>query len=350
MKKQDKRKFLALTAGILCILGIFWFVLVQAEKKYYKKTSKNILQEKNIKKDVYSEEIVVEKETLTFYKKKYDYFDEIESYLLIGTDASGVSKANGGQYHGNMADFILLAIFNKTESTYSFLQLDRDTITEIDLLQEDGSANASADIQLCTAHWYGGSESEGCVNTVNAVSAMLGNLTIDGYYELNMKEIPVLNHAIGGVTVTLEDDFSNIDKTMQKGKTIKLKDNQAFHYVHDRYQVGDERNISRMRRQRNYMKEFFKIAVEKTKEEPAFGNRLYKRLKEAANTDINGRKVSAIMNWISAWQGKGIYVFEGKSKIGKILGDGEEHAEFYIDKKSKIDVMTKLYGLKERKS
>lgn len=350
MKKQNKRKFLVLTAGLLCILGIFWFVLKQAEKRYYKKTSESILQESSIKENVDDTETVIAKGTLTLFGKKYDYFDEIKSYLLIGTDASGTGKADSEQYHGSMADFLLLAIFNKTENTYSFLQLDRDTITEVDLLQKDGSANASADIQLCTAHWYGGSESASSVNTVNAVSAMLGNLLIDGYYTLNMKEIPVLNHAIGGITVTLEDDFSNVDAAMQKGKTIQLNDSQAFHYVHDRYQVGDERNISRMKRQRNYMEEFFKKAVEKTKEEPAFGNRLYKRLKEIADTDITGRQVSAIMNWISAWQGTGIYIFEGKSEIGKILGDGEEHAEFYINKKSKIDVMTKLYGLKERKS
>lgn len=350
MKKQNKRKFLVLTAGLLCILGIFCFVLKQAEKRYYKKTSENILQESSIKEDIDSTETVITKETLTLYGKKYDYFDEIESYLLIGTDASGTGKADSEQYYGSMADFLLLVIFNKTENTYSFLQLDRDTITEVDLLQKDGSANASADIQLCTAHWYGSSESSSSTNTVNAVSAMLGNLLIDGYYTLNMKEIPVLNHAIGGITVTLEDDFSNVDAAMQKGKTIKLNDSQAFHYVHDRYQVGDERNISRMKRQRNYMEEFFKKAVEKTKKEPAFGNRLYKRLKETADTDITGRQVSAIMNWISVWQGTGIYIFEGKSKIGKILGDGEEHAEFYINKKSKIDVMTKLYGLKERKS
>ncbi len=350
MKIHNKKKFLFLTACLLCTLVIFWFALIQAEKKYSKKTSESILSDDE-NKAVSSEDIeaVTKEGTLTLYGKKYDYFDVMESYLLIGTDASGTNTSESERYHSGMADFLLLVILNKTENTYGFLQLNRDTITEVALLQEDGSANASADIQLCTAHWYGGSDSAGSKNTVTSVSAMLGNLPIDGYYALNMEEISVLNHAIGGVTVTLEDDFSEMDKAMQKGKTIRLSDSQAFHYVHDRYQVGDETNISRMNRQKNYMKAFMAKAMQKTKKEPAFANKLYKQLIEVADTDITGRQVSTIMKYISEGTGMGIHTFEGTSKIGKALGDGEEHAEFYINKESMIDIMTKLYKLQERK-
>ena len=72
------------------------------------------------------------------------------------------------------------------------------------------------------------------------MSHLLGGVPIDGYYELPMKAIPVLNKQVGGVTVTLEDDFSSVDAAMVKGKTITLSDSQAFHYIHDRYGVGDE--------------------------------------------------------------------------------------------------------------
>ena len=107
-------------------------------------------------------------------------------------------------------------------------------MTEVALIDHNGEGEATANIQLCTAHWYGGNREQSCENTVKSVKKLLGGIQIDGYYELPMKAIPVLNKQVGGVTVTLEDDFSSVDAAMVKGKTITLSDSQAFHYIHDR--------------------------------------------------------------------------------------------------------------------
>lgn len=47
-------------------------------------------------------------------------------------------------------------------------------------------------------------------------------------------------------------------------------------------------------------------------------------------------------------ESKGIREFEGTYKLGQALGDGLDHNEFYIDKESKIQVMTEMYGLEKR--
>ena len=151
--------------------------------------------------------------------------------------------------------------------SYGMLELNRDTMTEIHLLDNKGEGEATADIQLCTAHWYGGNRQQGCENTITAVSHLLGGVPIDGYYELPMKAIPVLNKQVGGVTVTLEDDFSSVDAAMVKGKTITFFGfTSVFTNIHDRYGVGDEENASRMRRQRQYMSGFADKAKQKIAE------------------------------------------------------------------------------------
>ena len=121
---------------------------------------------------------------------KYEYYHDFENYLLIGTDATGNNK-NGADYQGSMADFLMLV--DKTENTYSFLQFNRDTMTEVALIDHNGEGEATANIQLCTAHWYGGNREQSCENTVKSVKKLLGGIQIDGYYELPMKAIPVLN-------------------------------------------------------------------------------------------------------------------------------------------------------------
>lgn len=108
--------------------------------------------------------------------KKYKYSTDYETYLFMGTDGSGKEDADRDEYIGNMADFLMLVIINRKEQTYAFLQLNRDTMTEINLIGRNGKGMATADMQLCTAHWYGGTPEESCENTVKAVSRMLGGV------------------------------------------------------------------------------------------------------------------------------------------------------------------------------
>lgn len=228
------------------------------------------------------------------------------------------------------------------------LQLNRDTMTEIHLLDNKGEGEATADIQLCTAHWYGGNRQQGCENTITAVSHLLGGVPIDGYYELPMKAIPVLNKQVGGVTVTLEDDFSSVDAAMVKGKTITLSDSQAFHYIHDRYGVGDEENTSRMRRQRQYMSAFADKAKQKTAEDNQFAATLLNALDSYAISEINQNDLMHYLDTINEYQSQGMLTIDGKLKLGKALGDGLEHREFYADAASIEQIVKKLYPLMEQ--
>lgn len=201
---------------------------------------------------------------------------------------------------------------------------------------------------MCTAHWYGGNAGQSCANTVESISKLFGGLKIDGYYAIPMDEIPKLNHSVGGVTVTLLEDFQDIDRQMKKGETLALSDEQAYHYIHDRYGVGDEKNTSRMKRQQQYMEAFFTKAKEKAKSDKAYVSQLFRKFEQTATTNLTVKKISGLTNRLIKGTQKGFFEIQGTSKIGKALGDGIDHAEFYPDKESIVDVMTKIYGLKKR--
>ncbi|MCI7503561.1 MAG: LCP family protein [Clostridium sp.] len=275
----------------------------------------------------------------------YSYYHDFETYLIMGTDKTG---ADSKVYQGSMSDFLMLVIVDKTDNNYSFLPINRDTMSEVRLIQDDGTGAATAELQLCTAHWYGGNAGQSCANTVESISKLFGGLKIDGYYAIPMDEIPKLNHSVGGVTVTLLEDFQDIDRQMKKGETLALSDEQAYHYIHDRYGVGDEKNTSRMKRQQQYMEAFFTKAKEKTKSDKAYVSQLFRNFEQTATTNLTAKKISGLTNRLIKGTQKGFFEIQGTSKIGKALGDGIDHAEFYPDKESIIDVMTKIYGLKKR--
>lgn len=175
------------------------------------------------------------------------------------------------------------------------MQLNRDTITEVPMLLQDGSANASAQMQLCTAHWYGKDKAASCDNTVETVSKMLGGLPIDGYYALKMDAMPLLNHEVGGVTVTLEDDMTKLDPAMKKGATLTLTDRQAELLMQSRYAMDDDRNTQRMRRQQIFLNAFMKKIKKQNAGDVNATVKLYDRLRPYATTDIKMNDLTALL-------------------------------------------------------
>ena len=220
MRRKEKIKALLWVAGFAGMICLIYFMLQKGEQTFG--VAKDTEDQVQVETSDELEKLLWK--SIKFGKKKYQYSSDYETYLFLGTDGSGHESANREEYVGNMADFLMLAVINRKEQTYALLQLNRDTMTEIDLIGKDGEGMATANMQLCTAHWYGGTEKESSENTVNAVSKLLGGLTIDGYYTLNMENISRLNHAAGGVTVTIKNDLTSLDPSMKQGETITLTD------------------------------------------------------------------------------------------------------------------------------
>lgn len=333
--------FLAV-AGAVAALAVFWFALRGIERAV---TSKN--HSKQEAKEEERKVTVGAKKKIKLNGKTYTYDHRIETWLFIGTDGSGDEDAQGEDYIGSMADFLLLAVVDKTDKTYGFIQINRDTITDVTMMQKDGSGLASAELQICTAHWYGGNPQQSCENTVEAVSKLLGGVTIEGYYSIGMDAMPTLNHAVGGVEVKVIGDFSKVDPTLKEGETVLLDDEQAYTYVRGRMNVGDGSNEQRMQRQDQYMKALFTKVEQTFKKNPKFLNSLYSQLDEEAVTNTKGRDVSRIISSMAGGESRGIFQFEGETTLGQRLGDGIDHIEFFPDEASVEKIMKELYHLEE---
>ena len=129
---------------------------------------------------------------------------------------------------------------------------------------------------------------------MTVVSNLLGGLEIDGYYSVGMDEIAQLNHVIGGATVTIEDDFSKVDPSLKMGEEITLTDEQAYHYLQARMEVGDGENESRMRRQRTYMEAVYDKVIDRVKSERNFLEDITDTLGDSVTTNMNGEDFGQI--------------------------------------------------------
>lgn len=262
----------------------------------------------------------------------------IKTYLIMGLDSRGEAETTEKYDGTGQVDTLELVVVDYTAKTYTRLPINRDTMTEVQSLDTDGTYLATTRMQISLAHACGDGMEISCENTVDAVSNLLYGQDIDGYASLNMDSIGVLNHLAGGVTVTIEDDFSKSDPSLVQGETATLTDEQAMAYVHDRMNVGDGTNESRMRRQSQFLSGLKSILMEKCQEDSSYALEIYDALTPYMVTDQSRNdfiKLTAAL--LESDEQERLHI-EGTNAIGK-----NEFNEFTVDEDSLADVVIQLF-------
>lgn len=260
----------------------------------------------------------------------------LTNVLLIGVDWTEQAQRASARYDGQ-ADFLLLLSFDREKKTVASLQLDRDTMTPIRIYGPFGDYTGVRETQICLSHAYGATAEENCENTVWAVGRLLGNIPIDGYMALDMSGITALNDALGGVTVTLEEDFSSLDPQMVKGATITLQGKQAETFVRGRTGVGDGTNASRMQRQRTFIRSAEELLVQRMNEDMGYAGTLYDALAGHMTTNIE-------RGWLinRAYECRDYRRPETKTLAGGHCIGADGFMEFHADKDALNALLTEM--------
>ena len=186
--------------------------------------------------------------------RRYGYRDhELNTILLIGVDRDTLGDERTIYRSGTQADFMVLLVADRKQQTLTPVQIDRDTMAQVDIYGVLGNRSGTRTTQLCLAQAFGKTVEDNSLNTVSAVSRYLLGIPIDEYFVFDMAFINRFNELIGGVTVTIEDDLTMLDPAMHRGATLHLTGDQAELFVRSRMSVTDGTNASRMKRQRAYM-------------------------------------------------------------------------------------------------
>ncbi|MGN0151070.1 MAG: LCP family protein [Wujia sp.] len=249
--------------------------------------------------------------------QKYIPENNLETYLFIGVDSSGTVHKKEGNDGTGQSDVLMLLVRNVSTGTFQTLTLDRNTMADVDSLDDEGNYIATTRIQLAFAHANGDGLESSCENTVKAVSNYLGGQKIDGYAAVNISAISLVNDMVGGVEVTIEDDFSGIDASLKQGETIVLQGDQAEHFVRSRMGMDDASNTARMRRQSVYMAGMKTKLREKCAADNTFPVDLYNALEDYMVTNISAQKFSKLAMLVVKDKDEGEVTIEGTSSTGR---------------------------------
>ena len=214
--------------------------------------------------------------TIVYQGHTYELNRDLTTILFLGVDHDIEETQTVGK--GGQSDVILLIGLDTKTGQATVLNIPRDACAQVDLYSVGGYYLRTEKIQITLAYAYGDGQHTSCENVVRSVSRLLYGLPISSYLALDMKGIDAANEAVGGVTVKSLIDVTMPDKTeVHEGDVIELHGKNLDRYIRARGQ-DLEANARRMERQKQYVTEFSKLAVAKSRESLTFPVDLFSSL------------------------------------------------------------------------
>lgn len=261
----------------------------------------------------------------------------VTTVLLMGVDHES-DAARYGARQGGQADFLMLLAIDHQDGVIRQLHIDRDTMAEVETVGVLGNPIGTRTMQICLAHAYGATDEENSEHMRGAVENLLEGIEIDFYLALNLDAIAALNDALGGVTVTLEDDYTAVDPAMKPGATLTLTGEQARTMVRSRMEVADGTNASRMKRQQTFLSAAAARMSERIRQDSAFINTLFDVLQGYMTTNMTRSRMAGEANQAYSYDVLPADTLAGEHTIGE---DGfvEFHTEDGETARWVIDVL-----------
>lgn len=300
-KRNDKRKLMrGLAVALLAVFLLTGaFLLLELWEK-----RQSIFPEQKTENTVYE-----------YNGVEYVKNEDVESFLILGLDKFEDAINNDSYNNDQRADFLMLLVFDNSEKKFTAVHLNRDTMVNMNVLGVAGQKIGTVNKQLALAHTYGNGRDVSCRNTADAVSELLNGVKVNHYLSITMDAVPILNDLLGGVEVTVLDDFSGIDDTLIKGETVTLHGDHALTYVRERYGLEDSSNSTRMVRQRQYMTAVYDKAMLEIENDDNFVIEASSKLADYIVSDRSVNQLQEIAKKLSQYKFTEIETLDGESVV-----------------------------------
>ena len=277
---------------------------------------------------------------IEFNGQKYAPREGLDTTVILGVDRSDeLLESSGGVKEGEIdpylqSDLILLVVADPERKTYRLIHINRDTMALVTVLDEDGEPVRKETMQITLAHAYGDRETTRCKNTMEAVSGLLGDITIDHYVSLSMDSVPILNDLVGGVTLTAMD---TINENIIKGETVTLMGENALRYVRARSSLEDSTNLHRMERQKQYLEEFKNKFSAAAKQNNSFAFDSLLKVNDYLTSDCTVERLSQLVNTLSTYEMTDYLTLEGENR------KGAQFIEYYPDQDKLMEMIVDVF-------
>ena len=176
------------------------------------------------------------------------------------------------------------------------MTIPRDTITEIEVFNQEGKSTGKTLDHISLAYGYGDGGRESCALMRDAVSNLLYGLHIDGYCSINMDAIPIMMEQVKELTVTVPNDsLEEVFPQWSQGTEVKLTKDNIEDFIRYRDTIKPHSALKRMERQQAFLAAYGERAKELYQENSSFITNLYTAIEEYMVTNIGKDNFLKIM-------------------------------------------------------
>jgi len=266
----------------------------------------------------------------------YTLKSDLKTILFLGVDrmesGTDLSHSNNQQ-----VDTLLLLVIDDTLRRYSIIPINRDTIATYQMMGVTGESAGDITAQIALAHAYGTGEKDSVRNVIHAVSDLLYGVPVQQYFRIQMDAVPILNDKVGGVSLSLKDDFTHLDPSYTKGTEVVLHGDQALKYVQERGALEDSSNVSRMERQQQYLTAWKHAFMDLYEKDSVLLSSMLADVSDYMLTDLTAAQLDQLVTKLESYSTDGFISIEGESRIE----DG--YTAFHCDEKQLRQLIISMF-------
>lgn len=321
---MKKKKLLLLLAELLGLVAIALCVYVFQQRA--KEQDANLVSAEDAARRY--------RPSISYQGQDYPLKRNMSSLLLIGTDnfTDDAKQYEGLPYNFNLADFIVVLVFDHSAKTITPLQICRDTMCDVQT-----TSGRIRRMQITLSHSFGSGKEDSAEITRKTVENLLYAAPIDSYLVFSMDAVPYANDLVGGVTIVLEDDIPALGPDYVKGAAITLRGADALRFIRYRDTTLLDDNLRRMAHHRLYITAFTEQGRDLAAKDPDFTMRAFRTVEKFLCTDLTVENVSRMLDNLNEYEILPAITPDGAYQ------EGEDFAEFIVDEASLWDCVHTVF-------
>ncbi len=276
-----------------------------------------------------------EGKTVEYNGQTYVLNENIVTVAAIGLDRESFGLEDDKIGTAGQADFILIVTMDLKSGFVAPIMIPRDTMVDVDQFTTDGQYVGVENMQICLSFAYGDGAETSSRNVLTSAQRVLYGVPVHLYGVLDLEGIPAMNDAIGGVSVTLQEDFGG----SYAGDRITLHGAQAESFVRARDTSRMDSDAPRRARQIQYVRAYIDKAVHAAIRDLGVIRKLYNTAMQYAFTNVSLSKVTYIATTLLA---KGVNIGDVQTLAGT-LQPGDPYAEYILDEQAAFETVLRVF-------
>ena len=267
----------------------------------------------------------------------YKYNDHLSNYLFMGIDSSKEVNDVESQQDAGQADSIFVVSLDRAAEQVQVISIPRDTITEIEVFNPSGTSLGMTDNHINLQYAYGDGREKSCELMKTAVSKLLYDIPVQGYYAMNMSGISEVGKLVGDVEIIVPDtSLEEQDPYFREGTTVVINGDNVDEFLRYRDTGKSQSALVRQERQKTYLKALIPKLQEKMQTNSSFVGSLLDDIKPYTVTNLGNDVFVKLLN------AAGNSTMEAQTIPGEGV-EGKYYDEYHVNDKKLYELILSMF-------